>query len=589
MRTATRGACIAAACAAVGLLLSVLLPRSDEPDPAAVAEVAALVKQDLGGWPTELGGRSRERAAATERRAESEQMPPPDQPPPPLPLTPLPLPPPPPLATPAPPPKRRHYTLVFVRQTEEAPLGIRFRDTEVVSVDSGSPAGAAGLQAGDTLMAIAGKNVLSTMAATGEGAHEVVRGLLRGSPRRFLVVVGRVEGAPQPPPPPPLPLLRPRVRQTLPPTRAAQGISQCAACLQDPVGTLPIVMLAYRRSTLLQRSMDALRDAVRHAAGTRVRLLVSQDGSAFPDTTRTIEAMSDVTHLIHVRDPSKPPSSDYYAKQHSANNAAYFAIARHYGWVLGEVFSVPAYQRVVILEEDITVAQDFVAFMAALSPLFDEDPSLLCVSAWNDNGRRNLVSDASALYRSDFFPGLGWMMPRHLWDGQLRDTWPTGFWDDWLRDRPRRQGRACIRPEVSRTAVHCGDSSKTASHGKFCSEISQVRVSSDAVDWGKADLKAMLPAAYDGWLNRTVEGATVVDGPDQVTDERVEYLVWYNGVRGFAQQAKRFGLMTDEKAGVPRMAYRGCVTFRWKGPRVHLCDRRFPDFRQSFYLGGRMT
>ncbi len=38
--------------------------------------------------------------------------------------------------------------------------------------------------------------------------------------------------------------------------------------------------------------------------------------------------------------------------------------------------------------------------------------SLVAASAWNDNGVKGLVKDSKALYRSDFFPGLGWMMPR---------------------------------------------------------------------------------------------------------------------------------------------------------------------------------
>jgi hypothetical protein len=37
------------------------------------------------------------------------------------------------------------------------------------------------------------------------------------------------------------------------------------------------------------------------------------------------------------------------------------------------------------------------------------------------------------LYRTDFFPGLGWMMSRKLWN-ELHPKWPLGFWDDWLRE-----------------------------------------------------------------------------------------------------------------------------------------------------------
>ena len=40
---------------------------------------------------------------------------------------------------------------------------------------------------------------------------------------------------------------------------------------------------------------------------------------------------------------------------------------------------------------------------------------------------------AAQVVRSDFFPGLGWMMNRQLWE-ELGSRWPTGYWDDWIRE-----------------------------------------------------------------------------------------------------------------------------------------------------------
>lgn len=50
------------------------------------------------------------------------------------------------------------------------------------------------------------------------------------------------------------------------------------------------------------------------------------------------------------------------------------------------------------------------------------------------------------------FSGLGWMLTSKLWD-ELKVKWPETFWDDWMRDPAQRQGRACIRPEISRTGI----------------------------------------------------------------------------------------------------------------------------------------
>ena len=62
------------------------------------------------------------------------------------------------------------------------------------------------------------------------------------------------------------------------------------------------------------------------------------------------------------------------------------------------------------------LAVDFFPYFEATAKLMDEDPTLLCISSWNDHGQKDLVDDPSALYRSDFFPGLGWMLTAAVWN-----------------------------------------------------------------------------------------------------------------------------------------------------------------------------
>ena len=63
------------------------------------------------------------------------------------------------------------------------------------------------------------------------------------------------------------------------------------------------------------------------------------------------------------------------------------------------------------------LAVDFFSYFEATAPLLTSDPSLYCVSSWNDHGQDRFVKDPLRLYRSDFFPGLGWMLGRSTWDG----------------------------------------------------------------------------------------------------------------------------------------------------------------------------
>jgi hypothetical protein len=57
------------------------------------------------------------------------------------------------------------------------------------------------------------------------------------------------------------------------------------------------------------------------------------------------------------------------------------------------------------------------------------------------------VNDATAVLRSSFFPGLGWMVGRRVWE-ELGPLWPDAYWDDWLREPARQKGREILRPEV---------------------------------------------------------------------------------------------------------------------------------------------
>lgn len=61
------------------------------------------------------------------------------------------------------------------------------------------------------------------------------------------------------------------------------------------------------------------------------------------------------------------------------------------------------------------IAPDFFAYFKATSGLLDADPTLYCVSSWNDHGQQQFVRNETQIHRSDFFPGLGWMMNKQLW------------------------------------------------------------------------------------------------------------------------------------------------------------------------------
>ncbi|UYV75104.1 MGAT1, partial [Cordylochernes scorpioides] len=174
-------------------------------------------------------------------------------------------------------------------------------------------------------------------------------------------------------------------------------------------------------------------------------VVVSQDCAHGP-TAQILRGYGDrITFIQH------PDQTDIALVGKEKKFKGYYKIARHYGWALNYTFNILHFNSLIIVEDDLEVAPDFFEYFLALHPILVADPTLWCVSAWNDNGKDGLVEENSDfLYRSDFFPGLGWMLTRELWQ-ELQVKWPKAFWDDWIRQPAQRKDRACIRPEISRT------------------------------------------------------------------------------------------------------------------------------------------
>lgn len=277
----------------------------------------------------------------------------------------------------------------------------------------------------------------------------------------------------------------------------------------------------------------------------------------------------------------------------------YYRISRHYRWALGHVFGALRYGAAIVVEDDLEVAPDFYEYFQAVLPLLRSDRSLWCASAWHDNGKERLV-DAERpelLYRTDFFPGLGWLLTAELW-AELEPKWPPAFWDDWMRQPEQRRGRACVRPEVSRTVTF---GRKGVSHGQFFDQhLRFMALNRRFVPFTRMDLSYLRRDAFDRRWAAQLRAATPVrldqldDGAPDPDPERHRHRdpqrdpqrdprpepepesepaalrLHYGGRDAFRAAAKALGLMDDLKAGVPRAAYRGVVTCLHRGRRVYL-------------------
>lgn len=101
--------------------------------------------------------------------------------------------------------------------------------------------------------------------------------------------------------------------------------------------------------------------------------------------------------------------------QHTPIGIRNARISQHYKASLTATFNLfPDAKYATILEEDLDVSPDIFSYFSQTKRLLDEDDSLYCISAWNDQGYEHTAEDPSLLYRVETMPGLGWMLKRDL-------------------------------------------------------------------------------------------------------------------------------------------------------------------------------
>jgi len=245
----------------------------------------------------------------------------------------------------------------------------------------------------------------------------------------------------------------------------------------------------------------------------------------------------------------------------------YFAIAQHYGWALTQIFTKLSYKAVIIVEDDMEVAVDFFEYFMAVYPIMKADRSIYCASSWNDNGLEQFIRDPAQLYRSDFFPGLGWMMISELWD-ELGPKWPEKYWDEFMREPRIRKERVCIRPEISRNR---NIGKKGVSTGQFYeTHIKRIVFNTEKVKFTDLDLSYLIKENYDPLFLKSVHDATLVTWDQLIMHEDKDIRIIYRGIEDYKRIAHQFGIMNDEKEGIPRTAYKGVVTFHYETNRIFL-------------------
>ncbi|KAL4634981.1 protein O-linked-mannose beta-1,2-N-acetylglucosaminyltransferase 1 isoform X1 [Arapaima gigas] len=197
---------------------------------------------------------------------------------------------------------------------------------------------------------------------------------------------------------------------------------------------VPVAVIAGNRPNYLYRMLRSLLSA--HGVNPQM-ITVFIDGY--------YEEPMDVVELFGLKGVQHTPISIKNAR-----------VSQHYKASLTATFNLhPDANFAIVLEEDLDISVDFFSFLSQTIHLLNEDESLYCISAWNDQGYEHTAEDPSLLYRVESMPGLGWVLKKSLYKDELEPKWPTPEklwdWDMWMRMPEQRKGRECIIPDVSRS------------------------------------------------------------------------------------------------------------------------------------------
>ncbi|XP_064626979.1 protein O-linked-mannose beta-1,2-N-acetylglucosaminyltransferase 1-like isoform X2 [Lineus longissimus] len=266
------------------------------------------------------------------------------------------------------------------------------------------------------------------------------------------------------------------------------------------INDVPVVVVASNRPQYLYRMLRSLMSAT----GASLHMItVFIDGY--------FEEPMDVTRLFGLRGIQHTPLGTRTAR-----------VTQHYKACLTATFNLFANAKyTIIVEEDLDIAPDFFSYFSQTLPLLDKDPSIYCISAWNDQGYEHSCSDPSLMYRVETMPGLGWLLKRSLYKNELEPRWPTPDqqwdWDMWLRLKSNRKERECIIPDISRT-YHFG--AKGLNMNPYFQETYFKKHSLNALPYVTLkDVDMMAKDKYEDLIKKLITSSTVLDHHKDVCGE----------------------------------------------------------------------
>lgn len=190
----------------------------------------------------------------------------------------------------------------------------------------------------------------------------------------------------------------------------------------------------------------------------------------------------------------------------AASYEAHMIMALEKAW---QFFTSAEY--LIVLEENVIPSPDILSFFAQCFPVLKLDETLIGVTAWNENGYDGASSRHDLVYRTESFPGLGFMLKKLFYNesmnGRLTECCASRSWNGWLQGK--LGDKEMLVPDVSRAFR------KSLPGSEITEELFGRRRMTSLEDVAKiSDVSRLTKSGYEDELNKLIESSTALDTKD---------------------------------------------------------------------------
>mmetsp|Transcript_22707 Transcript_22707/g.33862 ORF Transcript_22707/g.33862 Transcript_22707/m.33862 type:complete len:522 (+) Transcript_22707:47-1612(+) len=337
-----------------------------------------------------------------------------------------------------------------------------------------------------------------------------------------------------------------------------------------PVGTPVCIVVPDDNTKELDKTLETIMEYI---PATSFPIFVSQKGTN-EEVANLIRSYiikegspRNVFHLQYIKEETKPvgPIAIHQPDDVSSHSAVLPTMSSHVHWSLSMLFDTYAYNKVMLIDDYLEIAFDFYDYIQASSRLLDLDASIMCVSAWNENGQADFAKDSGNLLRTNVFPDLAWMISTDYWR-EMKSDWPEGDYRIWLRNRNATVGRSCVVPEVCRVKPRMGSIIGQSDEQFYKKYLSKTKLNKNPVKFSPMDLDYLTKTNYEGYIAQLLSASTEVESASALKDHRGkpgDLKLKYEGNSGYVAVARILGLSYALKDGRPPASYEGIVIIRY--------------------------